>query len=147
METPGHTADSVTYRIGDCAFAGDLVFMPDCGTGRCDFPGGDAATLHASIEKLLALPAATRIFLGHDYPPAGREPCCESSVSWQIQENIHLTQHASLASFVDFRQARDRTLSLPALMIPAIQMNALGGALPPPAANGHRYLKFPIDAL
>lgn len=144
--TPGHTTESVAYIIGDAVFVGDVMFMPDCGTGRCDFPGGDACALYASIEKLLTLVDSSRIFLCHDYPPEGREALCESSVADQKRANVHLVAHPDRKAFVLFRTTRDKTLPLPALLFQAVQLNLRAGALPAPAANGRRYLKMPLNA-
>lgn len=147
MHTPGHTEESLTYVIGDAAFVGDLLFRPDYGTGRCDFPGGDASQLYESIRRVLALPDATRMFLCHDYPPAGREPTCMTTVAQQKESNVHLRTHPTRQSFIDFRRARDLTLSTPALMVPAIQLNIRAGSLPAPARNGKVYLKLPVNVL
>jgi len=144
--TPGHTPDSVTYVVGDAAFVGDTLFMPDGGVARCDFPGGDAAKLHCSIERILSLPPDTRIFVCHDYMPGGREPRWQTTVADERATNIH---YAGLdaAGFVAKRRARDTTLEPPMLIIPAVQVNMRAGHLPPPEANGMRYLKVPIDRL
>ncbi|HEX7967405.1 MAG TPA: MBL fold metallo-hydrolase [Stellaceae bacterium] len=146
MFTPGHTPDSVTYVVGDAAFVGDTLFMPDGGVARCDFPGGDAAVLHRSIELILALPEETRLFVCHDYMPGGREPRWQSTVSEERAYNIH---YAGLdgAGFIAKRRARDATLEPPALIIPAVQVNMRAGHLPPPEANGVSYLKVPIDRM
>jgi len=145
IATPGHTPDSVSYLIGDALFVGDSLFMPDGGTARCDFPGGDAATLYRSIQRLFALPPATRVFVCHDYGPGGREPACETSIGAQQAGNIHVGRGIDEAGFVALRQTRDAGLPLPELMLPAIQVNIRGGALPPPRANGIRYLQLPLD--
>jgi glyoxylase-like metal-dependent hydrolase (beta-lactamase superfamily II) len=144
--TPGHTPDSVTYVVGDSAFVGDTLFMPDGGVARCDFPGGDADELYRSIERILSLPLETRIFVCHDYMPGGREPRWESTVTEQRAGNIH---YAGLdaAGFVAKRRARDATLEPPTLIIPAVQVNMRAGHLPAPESNGLRYLKVPIDRL
>ncbi len=144
MATPGHTRDSLSYRIGDAVFVGDTLFMPDGGTARCDFPGGDAGMLYDSIQKLYALPAATRMFLCHDYPPPGRAPCAVSSIDAQRHGNIHAHAGVTRAQFIALRDARDRSLELPALLYPAVQVNVRAGALPPPARNGAVYLKVPV---
>ncbi|UPG83896.1 bifunctional sulfur transferase/dioxygenase Blh [Luteibacter aegosomatis] len=144
--SPGHTQASVTYLIGDAAFVHDTVFMPDSGTARADFPGGDAKALWASIQAILSLPGETRLFTGHDYQPGGRHPRWESTVADQARSNPHLAG-IDEAGFVRLREARDRTLPMPKLILPAIQVNIRGGRLPPPAANGTRYLKLPIDRL
>lgn len=147
LATPGHTSDSVTYRVGDAAFVGDTLFSPDYGSARCDFPGGDAATLYRSVQKLYALPEGTRLFLCHDYPPDGRAPRCEWSVAEQRDGNIHITAGTREADFVHMRRARDATLSMPALIIPAVQVNIRAGRLPEPEHNGTRYLRVPLDRL
>ncbi|MDN3563557.1 MBL fold metallo-hydrolase [Paeniroseomonas aquatica] len=143
--SPGHTAASVTYLIGDAAFVHDTVFMPDSGTARTDFPGGDARALYRSIQKIFALPPKTRLFTGHDYRPGGREACWESTVAKQRACNIHLNDHVSEEEFVGFREERDRTLPLPGLMLAALQINLRGGRLPEPEANGTSYLKLPLN--
>ncbi len=148
----GHTSDSCAYRVGDALFTGDSLFMPDAGTARCDFPGGDAGALYRSIRQLYTLPDATRVFVCHDYGKrgddgGGRGPACETSIGAQKRENIHLREDTSEAGFVALRQARDATLPVPALMLPAVQVNIRAGALPPPEGNGVRYLKIPLDAL
>ena len=145
METPGHTPACLSYRIGDAVFVGDTLFMPDYGTARCDFPGGCAATLWDSIEKILSLPDATRVFTGHDYRPGGRALAFESSVAEQRQTNIHLQD--GKAAFVETRNQRDATLATPKLMLPSIQTNICAGRLPEPESNGVAYLKIPLNAL
>jgi glyoxylase-like metal-dependent hydrolase (beta-lactamase superfamily II) len=144
---PGHTPADMAYRVGDAVFVGDTLFQPDVGTARCDFPGGDARTLYRSIRRLLALPPATRLFMCHDYPPAGREPSPSCSVAEERAHNIHVHDGVDEARFVALREARDAALALPQLMIPSIQVNVRAGQFPPPEANGVRYLKLPIDAL
>jgi glyoxylase-like metal-dependent hydrolase (beta-lactamase superfamily II) len=144
LATPGHTADSLSYLIGDAAFIGDTLFAPDVGSARCDFPGGDAATLWGSIERLLALPDATRLFLAHDYPPPGREPRAATTVAEQCAHNVHVAGK-SRDAFVALRQARDATLAAPQLLLPALQVNIRGGRLPQAEANGTRYLRIPLD--
>ncbi|MDW6022531.1 bifunctional sulfur transferase/dioxygenase Blh [Mesorhizobium sp. BAC0120] len=144
--SPGHTLASVTYVIGDAAFVHDTIFMPDSGTARADFPGGSAKALWASIQAILALPDETRLFTGHDYQPGGRNPRWESTVGDQKRTNPHLAG-VDEASFVRLREARDRTLPMPKLILHALQVNVRGGRLPEPEANGRRYLKFPLDAL
>jgi glyoxylase-like metal-dependent hydrolase (beta-lactamase superfamily II) len=147
LHTPGHTPACVTYVIGDAAFVGDTLFMPDYGTARADFPGGDAATLYRSIRKILALPAETRIFVGHDYLPAGRTtPVWETTVAEERAANIHVRDGVSEADFVKLRNARDRTLAAPKLILPSLQVNIRGGALPKPEADGKVYLKTPVTA-
>ncbi|MGN6550442.1 MAG: MBL fold metallo-hydrolase [Pararhizobium sp.] len=145
--SPGHTLASVTYVVGDAAFVHDTLFMPDSGTARTDFPGGSAATLWRSIQTILALPDETRLFTGHDYQPGGRKPLFESTVAEQKACNIHLRRCACEAEFVALREARDRTLPMPKLILQALQVNINGGRLPAPEANGVRYLKIPLDAL
>jgi glyoxylase-like metal-dependent hydrolase (beta-lactamase superfamily II) len=147
MNTPGHTSDSVTYRIGDCAFVGDSLFMPDFGTARCDFPGGDAGLLYDSIQKLFALPAETRLYMCHDYPPEGRPLRYEVSVAEQKESNIHVKSGTAKQDFVAMREKRDATLSLPALILPAIQINIRAGHLPESEDNTVSYIKIPLDTL
>jgi glyoxylase-like metal-dependent hydrolase (beta-lactamase superfamily II) len=147
MHTPGHTPACVTYLIGNDAFVGDTLFMPDYGSARCDFPGGDAATLYRSIQTLLALPAATKLHLCHDYPPAGRGPAWVSTVAEQREKNIHVHDGIAQAEFVAMRTARDKTLAMPVLILPAIQVNVRAGRLPAPEDNGVSYLKIPVNAL
>ncbi|MGE3142688.1 MAG: MBL fold metallo-hydrolase [Hyphomonadaceae bacterium] len=148
LHTPGHTPACVTYLIGDAAFVGDTLFMPDYGTARADFPGGDAAVLYRSIRRILDLPPQTRIFVGHDYLPAGRtSPAWESTVAEQRAHNIHVHDGVSEAAFVAMRRARDQTLAAPALILPSLQVNIRAGALPPPEEDGQRYLKIPINRL
>ncbi|MBI5112330.1 MAG: MBL fold metallo-hydrolase [Rhodovulum sp.] len=143
--TPGHTLASVAFVAGDAAFVHDTVFMPDSGTARADFPGGCARTLWRSIQRLMALPDATRLFTGHDYCPGGRPPRWESTVAEQKAHNAHLVGQTE-DTFVAMREARDRTLPLPALMLHALQVNIRGGRLPEPEDNGRRYLKIPLGA-
>jgi glyoxylase-like metal-dependent hydrolase (beta-lactamase superfamily II) len=146
MHTPGHTPACVTYVIGDAAFVGDTMFMPDYGTARCDFPGGDAAMLYRSIQRILALPPETRIFVGHDYLPAGRsEYACETSVAAQRAGNIHVHEGVSEADFVAMRRARDATLAPPLLILPSLQVNIDAGRLPPADAAGRRFMRLPIS--
>lgn len=147
LATPGHTADSVTYLVGDAAFVGDTLFSPGRGTARCDFPGGDAAQLYRTIQTLYGLPSETRLFLCHDYPDEGEDPVVSARVEQQRRENVHLTADTSMEQFVQLREERDATLSMPALILPALQVNVRGGALPPPADNGTVYLKLPINRL
>jgi uncharacterized protein (TIGR01244 family) len=146
MFSPGHTLASVTYVIGDAAFVHDTLFMPDSGTARADFPGGSAHALWASIQAILALPDETRLFTGHDYQPGGRHARWESTVGEQKRANPHIVG-MSEEGFVAMRQARDRTLPMPKLILHALQVNIQGGRLPEPEDNGRRYLKFPLDAL
>jgi glyoxylase-like metal-dependent hydrolase (beta-lactamase superfamily II) len=147
MATPGHTSDSVTYLVGDAAFIGDTLFSPDYGTARCDFPGGDAATLYRSVRRLYDLPPGTRLFLCHDYPPPGRAPRCEWSVQEQRDGNVHLAERTAEQEFVATRSERDRNLAMPALIIPSVQVNIRAGRLPEPDENGTRYLRVPLDRL
>lgn len=144
--SPGHTLASITYVIGDAAFVHDTLFVPDSGTARADFPGGSAARLWRSIEEILAFPDETRIFVGHDYQPGGREPRWESTVAEQKAQNTHIAASRTEADFVELREARDKTLPMPKLILHALQVNMNGGRLPEPESNGRRYLKFPIDA-
>jgi glyoxylase-like metal-dependent hydrolase (beta-lactamase superfamily II) len=146
IHTPGHTPACLTYLIGDAAFVGDTIFMPDYGTARCDFPGGDAAALYQSIQKILSLPDSTRIFVGHDYGTGGREIAWETTVAAEKQANIHVGGGKSIGDFVEMRKARDKTLPLPNLILPSVQVNIRGGRLPTPEANGIAYLKMPINA-
>ncbi|ETR77322.1 beta-lactamase [Afipia sp. P52-10] len=146
MFSPGHTLASITYVIGDAAFIHDTLFMPDSGSARADFPGGNARVLWRSIQDILALPDTTRLFTGHDYQPHGRAPRWESSVAEQKRTNPHVA-HCDEAAFVALREARDRTLPMPKLILHALQVNISGGRLPEPEANGRRYLKFPLDVL
>jgi glyoxylase-like metal-dependent hydrolase (beta-lactamase superfamily II) len=145
MHTPGHTPACMTYVIGDAAFVGDTLFMPDYGTARCDFPGGDARALYRSIRRILDLPPATRVFTCHDYRPGGREPAWESTVAEQRARNVHVHEGVDEEGFVAMRTARDRTLSLPTLIIPSVQVNMRAGAFPPPESNGVSYLKVPLN--
>lgn len=145
IATPGHTNDSVSYRIGDALFVGDSLFMPDGGTARCDFPGGDAGRLYRSIQRLYALPDDTRVFVCHDYGPGGRAVACETSIGAQKRGNIHVREGVSEADYVAVRTARDATLAMPALLLPAVQVNIRAGALPVAEDNGVRYLKLPLD--
>lgn len=145
--SPGHTLASITYVIGDAAFVHDTLFMPDSGTARADFPGGSASRLYNSIMEILSLPDETRIFVGHDYQPGGREPKWETTVAEQKAANSHMSKCATEAEFVAVREARDRTLPMPKLILHALQINTNAGRLPDPEANGTRYLKIPLNAL
>lgn len=145
LTTPGHTRDSLTYLVGDAAFIGDTLFAPDVGSARCDFPGGDPAQLYASIRRILALPAATRLFLCHDYPPSARAPIAETSIGAQSLRNRHVGGGATETAFIAQRRVRDATLPAPRLLLPALQVNIRGGRLPPPEADGHRYLRLPLN--
>lgn len=147
MHTPGHTPACVTYLVDDLAFVGDTMFMPDYGTARCDFPGGDAATLYASIRKILSLPEATRLFTGHDYLPQGRTDYqWESSVAEQVRSNIHVNETVSAGEFVKFRNGRDAGLSAPKLLLSALQVNIRAGTLPPAEKSGAVFLRLPVNA-
>ncbi len=145
IPTPGHTSDSLSYLIGDAVFVGDSIFMPDVGTARCDFPGGDAAMLHASIRRLYELPPETRVFVCHDYAPGGREPRCETTIAAERAGNIHLRDSVTEAEFVALRTKRDAGLGVPKLLYPSVQVNIRAGHLPEPEANGRRYLKLPLS--
>jgi glyoxylase-like metal-dependent hydrolase (beta-lactamase superfamily II) len=145
LHTPGHTPACVTYRVGDAAFVGDTLFMPDYGTARCDFPGGDARTLYRSIQRLFGLPEATRLFMCHDYKAPGRDKFAwETSVAEQRAKNVHIHDGIDEDSFVKMRTERDTKLSTPALLLPSVQVNIRAGNLPPAEANGTRYLKVPV---
>lgn len=144
LHSPGHTLASITYVIGDAAFVHDTLFMPDSGTARADFPGGDARALWTSLQEILALPDETRVFTGHDYQPGGREPLWESTIAEQKRSNPHIVGQTE-ESYVALREARDRTLPMPKLILHALQVNVNGGRLPKPEDNGRRYFKFPLD--
>lgn len=144
---PGHTPADIAYRIGDAVFVGDTLFMPDVGSARCDFPGGDAATLYRSVRALLALPDDTRLFMCHDYPPPGRDAAWQSTVGEQRRQNIHLHDGVSETQFVALRQARDATLAMPQLILPSVQINIRAGEMPPKDDNGVAYLKIPLNLL
>jgi glyoxylase-like metal-dependent hydrolase (beta-lactamase superfamily II) len=147
LSVPGHTPACVAYQIGDAVFVGDTLFMPDVGTARCDFPGGDASTLYASIGKILSLPAQTRLFMCHDYPPTDRPVAFETTVAEQKAKNIHVHDGVSQAQFVAMRTQRDATLEMPVLILPAVQINIRAGELPPKESNGTAYVKIPLNAL
>lgn len=147
IAVPGHTPACVAYRIGDALFIGDTMFMPDVGTARCDFPGGDARMLYKSMRRLLEFPPQTRIFVCHDYPPPGRDVQCQTTVAAQREANLHVHDGVSEEAFVEMRTRRDATLDMPMLILPAIQVNIRAGAFPPPEENGVRYLKIPLNAL
>ncbi|MCX7274016.1 MAG: MBL fold metallo-hydrolase [Burkholderiales bacterium] len=147
LSVPGHTPACVAYRFGDAVFVGDTLFMPDVGTARCDFPGGDATTLYASTRRLLSLPPQTRLFMCHDYPPAGREPAFQTTVADQRARNIHVHDGITEAQFVEMRTRRDATLEMPTLILPSVQINIRAGAMPPPESNGVSYLKIPLNLL
>lgn len=148
IAVPGHTSDSCAYLLGDAVFTGDSLFMPDGGTARCDFLGGDARTLFRSIRRLFdSLPDDTRVFVCHDYGPGGREVACETTIGAQRRDNIHVRDGIPEGDYVAQRNARDATLAMPALILPAVQTNIRAGALPPPDTNGVRYLRIPIDRI
>lgn len=144
---PGHTPACVAYQFGDAVFVGDTLFMPDVGTARCDFPGGDARALYASTRKILSLPPETRLFMCHDYPPNDRDIAFETTVAEQRANNIHVHEGITEAQFVEMRTKRDATLDMPVLILPAVQINIRAGELPPKESNGVSYLKIPLDAL
>ena len=155
MHTPGHTPACMTYVVSDTgdvsdkqvAFVGDTLFMPDYGTARCDFPGGNASVLFQSIQKVLSLPDSTELYLCHDYPPETREPHCITTVAEQKNANVHVHRGVNEAEFVAMREKRDASLAMPVLILPSVQVNMRAGQMPPPEDNGQRYLKIPIDAL
>ena len=147
LSVPGHTPADVAYQIGDTIFVGDTLFMPDVGTARCDFPGGDAHVLYHSIQKLLLLPEQTRLFMCHDYPPAGRPAGWETTVGEQRKHNIHVGNNTDEAAFVAMRKERDSGLEMPVLIWPSIQVNIRAGELPPAESNGMSYLKIPVNAI
>jgi glyoxylase-like metal-dependent hydrolase (beta-lactamase superfamily II) len=147
MSVPGHTPACVAYQFGDAVFVGDTLFMPDVGTARCDFPGGDAQTLYASTRKILSLPPQTRLFMCHDYPPNDRPIAFETTVAEQRKKNIHVHDGISQAQFVQMRTQRDATLDMPVLILPAVQINIRAGQMPPKESNGTAYVKIPLDAL
>jgi glyoxylase-like metal-dependent hydrolase (beta-lactamase superfamily II) len=147
LYVPGHTPACVAYQVGDAVFVGDTLFMPDVGSARCDFPGGDAKTLYASARKILSLPAETRLFMCHDYPPEGRDVKFETTVAEQRAHNIHLHDGIDEAEFVRMRTERDATLAMPVLILPAVQINIRAGEFPPKDDNGVSYLKIPLNAL
>ena len=151
LHTPGHTPACMSYVVGDgdatVAFVGDTLFMPDHGTARCDFPGGDARTLYRSVRKLLRLPPATTLYMCHDYQPGGRDLRFASTVAEQRRQNVHVRDGVGEDEFVAMRRARDATLAMPTLILPAVQVNMRAGRLPEPEANGTRYLKIPLDAV
>ena len=151
MHTPGHTPACMTYVVSDdvetAAFVGDTLFMPDYGTARCDFPGGDARTLYRSINKVLSLPPATRLYMCHDYQPGGRELQFVSTVAEEREKNVHVRNGISEEEFVAMRSARDAALDMPTLILPSVQVNMRGGRLPEPEGNGVRYIKIPLNSL
>ena len=145
--TPGHTPADLSYQCEDAVFVGDTLFIPDVGTARADFPGGDARQLFRSIQKLLEFPPATRLFICHDYPPPNREPRWETTVAEQRASNIHVHDGVSEDEFVAMRTARDRTLTMPTLLLPSVQVNVRAGQMPPPEDNGISYLKIPLNLI
>ncbi|MEQ9490565.1 MAG: MBL fold metallo-hydrolase [Alphaproteobacteria bacterium] len=147
IHTPGHTPACATYVIGSSAFVGDTLFMPDFGTARCDFPGGDARQLYKSIRKILSLPSETKLYMCHDYAPGGRDYKWVTTVAEERAENIHVHDGVSEDEFVKMRTERDAQLDMPVLILPSVQVNMRAGDLPPPEDNGTRYLKIPLDAL
>lgn len=147
INVPGHTPADLAYQFGNAVFVGDTLFMPDVGTARCDFPGGDAHHLYQSIQKILSLPEDTQLYMCHDYPPDGRDPVWQSTVAQQRAANIHVHDGVSEESFVEMRHARDVTLDKPTLIIPSIQLNIRAGHMPPPEDDGKVYLKIPINVL
>ena len=147
LSVPGHTPACMAYRVGDTVFVGDTLFMPDVGTARCDFPGGDAHSLYRSMRKLLSLPVETRLFMCHDYPPEGRSALWETTVAEQRAGNIHVHDGVSEEDFVRMRTARDAKLEMPVLILPSVQVNIRAGEMPPPEDNGVSYLKIPLNAL
>ena len=147
LTVPGHTPACMAYQVGDAVFVGDTLFMPDVGTARCDFPGGNAHDLYQSVRKLMSLPGDTRLYMCHDYPPDDREPAWESTVAEQRASNIHIRDGVSEDAFVAMRSKRDAGLAMPNLILPSVQINIRAGAMPPAEANGHAYLKIPLNVL
>lgn len=147
IHTPGHTPACVVYKIGDAIFVGDTLFMPDYGSARCDFPGGDARQLYRSIRKILSYPPQTRLFMCHDYGPNGRDYAWETSVGEQLADNIHIHEGVTEDEFVAMREGRDADLSMPVLIIPSVQVNMCAGHMPPAEENGVSYLKTPVNTL
>ena len=147
LHTPGHTPACVTYAVDDAAFVGDTLFLPDFGTARCDFPGGDAHQLYQSIRSILDLPPETRLFMCHDYGPNGRDYAWETTVAAERAKNIHVHDGISEEQFVAMRTERDKQLDMPVLILPSVQVNMRAGNLPPAEDNGVHYLKIPVDAL
>jgi len=145
IPTPGHTSDSLSYLIGDAVFTGDSIFMPDGGTARCDFPGGDAKLLYASVQRLYALPPETRVFVCHDYGPGGRDVACETTIAAERAGNIHLRDGTTEEEFVALRTRRDAGLDVPNLLYPSVQVNIRAGRFPETESNGRRYLKLPLS--
>jgi glyoxylase-like metal-dependent hydrolase (beta-lactamase superfamily II) len=147
LYVPGHTPACMAYEIGDAVFVGDTLFMPDVGTARCDFPGGNAKTLYQSIQKILSYPKETKLYMCHDYPPNGRTPEFCSTVEAEKSGNIHVHDGISEEQFVQMRTQRDETLQMPTLILPSIQVNIRAGHFPEPEDNGKSYLKIPLNAL
>ncbi len=147
IPTPGHTSDSVSYLFGDALFVGDTIFMPDGGSARCDFPGGDPVELYRSIQRLYQLPLETRVFVCHDYSPGGREPRFETTVGEQRESNIHVRADTTEQEFVAMRRARDATLDMPNLILPSVQVNIRAGRLPQPESDGVSYLRVPLNVV
>lgn len=147
LYVPGHTPACVAYQFSDAVFVGDTMFMPDVGTARCDFPGGDAKTLFSSVKRILSLPPQTRLFMCHDYPPNGRKVQFETTVAQQRAHNVHVHDGITEAQFIEMRTKRDATLEMPVLILPAVQINIRAGELPPQESNGISYAKIPLNAL
>ena len=147
LPVPGHTPACMAYQVSDAVFVGDTLFMPDVGTARCDFPGGNAHDLYQSVRKLMSLPGDTRLYMCHDYPPDDREPAWESTVAEQRASNIHIRDGVSEDAFVAMRSKRDAGLAMPNLILPSVQINIRAGAMPPAEANGRAYLKIPLNFL
>lgn len=147
LSVPGHTPACMAYRIGDAVFVGDTLFMPDVGTARCDFPGGNAHSLYRSVRRLLSLPPDTRLFMCHDYPPEGRSAAWQTTVAEQRARNIHVRDGINEDDFVEMRTTRDATLEMPVLILPSVQINIRAGEMPPEEDNGVSYLKIPLNAL
>ncbi|MES2947972.1 MAG: MBL fold metallo-hydrolase [Pseudomonadota bacterium] len=147
LSVPGHTPACMAYQVGAAVFVGDTLFMPDVGTARCDFPGGNAHALYQSVRRLMALPGDTRLYMCHDYPPDGREPAWESTVAEQRASNIHIRDGVTEDAFVAMRSKRDAGLAMPNLILPSVQINIRAGAMPPAEPNGRAYLKIPLNVL
>ncbi len=147
LYVPGHTPACMAYKVADAIFVGDTMFMPDVGSARCDFPGGDAKALYSSVQRLLSYPEQTRLYMCHDYPPAGRAAKFETTVAEQRKNNIHLKDGVTQAAFIEMRTKRDATLEMPVLILPSVQINIRAGCMPPEENNGVSYLKIPLNAL
>lgn len=147
ISVPGHTPACMAYLVGDAVFVGDTLFMPDVGSARCDFPGGSAKLLYESARKILSMANTTRLFMCHDYPPESRNVCFETTVAEQRAKNIHLHDGVDMATFIQLRTERDKTLAMPVLILPSVQVNIRAGQLPPQESNGIAYLKIPLNAL